>query len=219
MTDNSACTCSPNGCYGVALRDVFPNTCITALKEPVGTVQSVSFGNLESDAGSCAAMPTGGPAPLTWLKSAVACGAGMPAPRPCSDGQVCLPPVASPFPERYCVYASGDVDCPAGPYNRKQVFFQSAKDERGCAPCACAKPAGVSCSVTIFGYESAQCAPPVLMVDVSTGHPSPGCVMGPNAKYFKQSTPTVAGGSCTPSQSAPTGTAVPSQPTTFCCDG
>lgn len=63
----------------------------------------------------------------------------------CEDGaQVCVPAADSPFQERLCIWQDGDVDCPAGSYTEKEVYYDSFDDERDCSTCTCG-PLGGSC--------------------------------------------------------------------------
>lgn len=222
ITSNNACTCSPNGCFAVPLRDYLPNTCLTnVFMEPPGPVLSVAFdGAIDGLKGRCEASEPAAPPPVSWERTASLCASDQAGGGDCQTGQICLSSNEDMPPSKLCIFRPGDVLCPTGSYAKKSLYFEGLTDDRSCSPCECGVPTGRSCSVTVTGFESAQCAPPVMQVTVKSPGPSPGCFMGVNAKYFKASPATILdGGTCAASGGKLTGSASAKGPTTICCAG
>lgn len=94
--------------------------------------------------------------PLVWESAIRTC--RLDAEFPCGDGGVCTPDPAEGFEDIWCIYQQGDLDCPAGPFSEKQVFYTAAEDTRDCTNCQCGS-AGISCSDLEVGvYAGTDCA-------------------------------------------------------------
>jgi hypothetical protein len=126
----------------------------------------------------------------------------------CGAGLLCARAPASPMEPRLCVVRAGEVACPPG-YSEQRVAYGGLADSRGCAPCSCGAPFGVSCTGTL--QEGCGQTGPVNELPTTCGGLSdPGSVL-------LLATPIAVGGSCLPDGGAPMGSAVPSSPTTVCC--
>jgi hypothetical protein len=111
---------------------------------------------------------------------------------------------------RQCIMQTGDVDCPAGPYSGKQVFFESFSDRRRCE---CGAVTG-SCRGTLAVFttlETCQDKIPVLQGAV-------GDCFGPVSATSMRYTAVDADLACTVDvEDALKGDVVPAGPVTFCC--
>jgi hypothetical protein len=165
--------------------------------------------------GSCAASPVIPDIPsLSWQRLGHGCGDAV-SKTGCNPGQTCLPKTSTPF--KLCAFKSGDNACPAGAYNEKHLLYEGVNDTRACDPCNCDPPAGGTCSATIRLYSDLQvgiCNNQVVSFQAGT------CVNlagNPNVAGRRATISAVSGGTCQATGGSPTGTAVPANPTTFCC--
>ena len=44
----------------------------------------------------------------------------------CNNGNLCMAKPASPYGTGACIYATGDVPCPSGPYSIKQTLYRTS---------------------------------------------------------------------------------------------
>lgn len=94
--------------------------------------------------------------PLLWESAIRTC--RLDTPFPCGDGGVCTPDPVEGFENIWCIYQQGDLDCPAGPFSAKELFYSAAEDTRACSNCTCGT-AGTSCTdYTLDVYAGADCA-------------------------------------------------------------
>lgn len=171
--------------------------------------------------GFCSA--TGGQAtvvPAKWDGFARACGGAVLTGKGCAINQTCLPKPEAPYVGGLCIKKSGNVNCPAGMFNTKHLFFDDFTDSRTCTGCQCGAPAGSTCAGDIATHSDSivnQCLAPVVTFQAGAcanlaGNPAAG-----NSKFTVTTPPT--GGSCAASGGAPSGVAVGTFPQTFCCVG
>src|SRR5262249_38668718 len=107
------------------------------------------------------------------------------------------------------------------PYTEQHLFYGDLQDMRSCTPCACDPPTGSVCTVVVSTYTDDVCAsaPSYMLTVDSAGPPchhlasASGGVLGSKSA----SAPTYTPGACAPSGGVPMGSAVPVDPTTFCC--
>ena len=186
-----------------------------------------SFATTAGDAsgGSCAA--GGGTASLSPITSNTGhlCAAGAKGGLGCPGGSVCWPKPQQPFLPQTCVFASGDLSCPATNYTVKRNYYDSpnANDTRACTStaCGCKLPSGTTCDAKVVLYASSSsgtirlCTSQVASYRVPT--PCQGLPAGVGAVDIGASTPS--GGTCAPTGTAtPTGGCPPTgNPTTACC--
>jgi hypothetical protein len=196
---------------------VTPGVC-TTVSLPSGDVFATSAG--QASGGSCAL--TGGTVPPIAWNTGHLCGANATGGKGCANG-VCWPKPNSPFLPQACVFASGDLSCPATGYAVKRTYYDSEKvsDTRACSGCTCGSPSGGACTATLGMWTkpllgTASCADRTASVyavpsSCQTVPDTIGAIMFKSNGY--------AGGSCAPAGPAtPTGTCAPlGGPTTACC--
>ena len=131
----------------------------------------------------------------------------------CGSGAVCSPKPAAPFGSSICIASTGDVACPTANYTTRHVYYDGVIDTRGCSACSCTAQS-FSCSATIDVYPSSVQACSTGMPISYTGAVTCEPVDQP-ADMQLVVTPSL--GTCTPSQSTPTGGELPAKPLTVCC--
>lgn len=110
----------------------------------------------------------------------------------CATGGLCIPGRAP-----QCVVHKGDVPCPGSPYARKSLLFASWMDNRGCTACKCTRIDDCAAPPTDCG----------------------GTPVAANAcAYGEKVTSPPATQPGTPSVPAATGSVVPADPWTVCCE-
>jgi hypothetical protein len=201
----AAITLTPSLCTAVDIR----SRCVDA-----GLTISMAAQASTASGGSCPPVALKNVPPSSWATNARACLSSLGvAQSDCAPGSVCAPYPPPPFGAGLCIAQPGDVQCPASGYPVKQLFYGTVSDTRDCSTCTCGNVAGSSCSASI-GVSQPSALP------CSTGQISylPPFMCDPvqQPSEFKL-TLTPSGGSCTPSPVAPTGTATPAKPNTFCC--
>ncbi len=218
----SACSCAAGGvtCGGVNISFGVTSACASNFYNsvPVGSCfnlpgtgyQYARHANLEGSTGSCAS--SGGtltvrPAP-TWSGLGRVCGRGPLVTGGCAPAETCAPRAPTGFGSKLCIFASGDLACPAGPYSVKTVLFADYADGRACSACACGTPV---CTKNISLFSSFNCnvgaaPPPLSCQDIYGG--------GINVLSFRVNS-NVA--SCPTTGGAATGACTEATPTTVCC--
>ncbi|HEX8796330.1 MAG TPA: hypothetical protein VF765_35510 [Polyangiaceae bacterium] len=166
--------------------------------------------------GSCSPQPSKALPPTSWSAAGRACApASPPAPANCPAQSVCAPRSSSPYLQGLCIMHDGDAACPALGYSVKHVLYAGIDDTRDCTACTCGGVTGSSCTTTLLtfppGTPGCTATPNTLTAPVtcSTGIPA----QQSNALLKMGAT----GGTCTPGNVQPTGSATPAGPTTFCC--
>ncbi len=158
--------------------------------------------------------------PATWGGFARACGGPVVTGKGCNINQTCLPTPAAPYVGGLCIRKAGSVNCPAGMFNTKHLYFDDYTDSRMCSGCSCGADTGATCAGDVTMHSDTiinTCSSP------QATFPAGGCanlmnnpVMG-SAKFTVTTPPT--GGSCAPSGGVASGVAVGTFPQTFCCIG
>lgn len=123
----------------------------------------------------------------------------------------------------HCVSHAGAGDaytmtCPVD-YPLKYVFSIDFEDTRGCAPCACAPPAGSTCTSLVSVYADDDCSPTAELGSITVSS-APMCLnLPPGARLgSKRATPPLyEPGSCKPRGGEPIGGVENIGPFTFCC--
>ncbi len=149
--------------------------------------------------------------PVSWTAEIATC--RLPTVTPmCDGGEICLPPLPEGFESKWCLYKDNDVDCPAGPYSKKTVFWTDVDDTRTCSTCACGTPGAASCEDTeVFVYEDLDCAGEPIASVPATGQcvEATGQSVAPSSAAEPQCPVTQA--------SEPEGDVTPTGAFTFCC--
>jgi hypothetical protein len=110
--------------------------------------EPVNFSSATCDMGSV----TENPASPSFSRNVDAC-TGAASAGSCDAGGSCLPEASGEF-DQLCVFAPGDIACPAG-FNEREVFFTGTSDERDCpTQCGCEAPSSAECPMLLEIYDS-----------------------------------------------------------------
>lgn len=131
-------------------------------------------------------------------------------PTPCGDEGVCTPPPPEGFEAGLCIYAQGDLECPAGAYATKYTYYAGAEDSRDCTNCTCGA-ALATCTGSMHVFDAGACGGNMVADVPSTGTcvATTGTSVGLN--FTGESSCPVA----TPPE--PMGTVAAMGEFTFCC--
>lgn len=166
--------------------------------------------------GACVALPgSASVGAAVFASTGVAC-EGAPHGSGCSGTDVCQPRPAAPFEPGVCIHHDGDVDCPAGAFTARHVFFTAIADTRQCTACTCGQPTGATCAAQISVYSTPTGCTTTPVAQVAAGD----CVNltgNPQVATRKATIAPPTGGSCAASGGAPTGAATGTGATTYCC--
>ena len=73
-----------------------------------------------------------------------------------ADEGVCTPTPIEGFEPGLCIYAQGDLECPAGPYATKHAYYSGVEDTRDCSNCTCGM-GSATCSGSMHVYDAVAC--------------------------------------------------------------
>lgn len=136
-----------------------------------------------------------------------------------SPGEICAPVLPPPPPGfTICIGTSGDRTCPVE-FSEKHVFYDHFDDSRACSACACSTPTGGSCTGKISIFNDGDCSSQIDIVTITSTAPSFCFSLPPGAALASKSSGplTHTPGTCAASGGEAMGTAVPVEPSTFCC--
>ena len=202
-------------CSGNPTTTGTPSTSCTISAELLLALVSVSAPALT---GSCApgtSTPT--TTPPSWGMVARACPLSGGTPGGCSTGATCEPP--QPASTSVCVMQTGAAtSCPSSYPSGPQIFYTGVMDGRGCAACTCSAPAGASCTIAspaVDTYTQPGCTTPDLMLSA----PSSCTAVTEDIALELVASPMLSGtAACAVSGGGtPTGMALPTGATSFCC--
>ena len=167
--------------------------------------------------GACMAQPTEIIEEPRFLSRHLACGATLSA-VDCGAGRLCAERPEDPYAPRWCVWHEGDLACPEGSaYLEPRRLYRGIDDHRDCQTCECPVPPGPRPGNSLQLANSADC------MGTSAGSvPAGGCSEGLGSldvAAVSHAPGTLPADECTPSVVTPIGTAVGSEPVTFCCSG
>jgi len=164
--------------------------------------------------------------PEPYYEDRVTACTGQPLEATCDFDETCFPQLQPN--EQWCSWQAGDVECPAGPFNERTVYYEGFEDTRSCEACGCGQLEG-SCesdqpsSGWVALHTGADC-PPGWDTSLSPGvgntsgcstSPSPGLQVIGSMNLGGQAHPVA---SCEPTHDGtPLGEAVPLIPVTSCC--
>ncbi|MEM7151273.1 MAG: hypothetical protein AAF799_00450 [Myxococcota bacterium] len=134
----------------------------------------------------------------------------------CGSGQLCADAPSDPYYPQWCVWQTGEVECPAGDYSVRTVLHQDVDDDRDCQECTCGFPSTPCMNTTLFLSTTTNC------MGSSAGNvPAGGCTDGVGSIDPVALSHVVgsAQGQCEPAVVGPMGTAAEAEPVTFCCTG
>ena len=233
----SSCTCSAargETCTAPVVSFYSDNGCTTAC----GTDVSLAAGACGATSGQCKSFTISAPAPVpatcdpsggattlppvSWSRAARACAPATPPDQgSCAADALCLPSPASPYEPRFCVQQAGITTiCPGAPYtDGPHVFFADAvADTRACSACTCGPSTGAQCTAAGspqgWRYLDPQCTTTMTLPFSVPATCNGTAAAGP---FKLTGRVTVSAGTCTSAGGAPTGSAAPTSPTTFCC--
>jgi hypothetical protein len=126
------------------------------------------------------------------------------------DEGVCTPTPAEGFEAGLCIYAQGDLECPAGPYATKHAYYSGAEDTRDCTNCTCGMGMA-TCAGSMHVYDALDCGGNQVADVPSTGQCTPAVGVSVGLNFTGDSSCPVA----TPSE--PMGTVAATGEFTFCC--
>jgi hypothetical protein len=136
-----------------------------------------------------------------------------------SPGEICAPILPPPPPGfAICIVTTGDRTCPTE-FSSKRIFYDRFDDSRECSACSCSTPTGGTCSGMISIFKDSDCSSLINIETITSTAPSfcyalpPGTALGSKSAGPLTHTP----GACDASGGDAMGTAVPVEPSTFCC--
>jgi hypothetical protein len=138
-----------------------------------------------------------------------------------------------PFGANACIFASGDIPCPAGAYSHRHVVYGQVSDTRGCSSCTCGIGyAECGRSGGYFVRRNGTCQdsiPPAIEVGPTRSYGNVGdCIIYPQTfplpitatgVTYWPGTDQVACDPAGATDATPLGEASPSAPVTACCLG
>lgn len=121
---------------------------------PMDDIRGIVLGNdpAPNITGSCTPDPSVQPTPAGFDTRTIACGTFEAIAEGCGDG-LCVPQPAAPYDSDVCIWAEGDLECPAG-FDDRTVYHSDFTDTRSCSACSCGGPSG-SCegqSIRVRGW-------------------------------------------------------------------
>lgn len=145
--------------------------------------------------------------PAATMTELVLCGGGFNQ-ETCSSGEVCVGAAPEGFESALCVAQEGEHECPADYPNARSAFTDVA-DDRRCTACNCeASASEFECAAELELFGAAGC-------EGSLGSgATDSCFDSPVSFQFSE--PTITG-SCTPTNTEPTGSIAGEDPITICC--
>ncbi|MBK8720012.1 MAG: hypothetical protein IPN32_35670 [Deltaproteobacteria bacterium] len=176
-------------------------------------------GNAPVTGGNCTPTPSVDKPTPSFTRRETACGIAVPDNLGCNDDEVCLAPPLPPYDGRVCIWAEGDVECPADlPYQDRSVLHDDVDDQRDCSTCSCATPEG-DCTGNVYLFGTNDCSEnPVSSVSL-IGSCNQASNLGVSSALTSAGTPPQlpVGLSCDPSEPNPIGEILDVSPTTYCC--
>lgn len=180
-------------------------------------VQSLTIAPLQLTESPCGVSkaPVPAAAPAFWGIEARSCRENPTGSCP-DPSQSCVAAVEPGFAR--CIARDGAWECPDA-YPLKHVFYDSFDEAPACAPCTCGAPVGSKCTAMVSAYTDSACTSPVVSggIDASNFACHDVLPTGQALGSKMASPPVYAPGACQASGGEPTGEAVPTEPTTFCC--
>lgn len=167
-----------------------------------------------------------------WANRTIACGT-FDVEGGCDEGESCVPTPTGALDDGVCVWATGDLECPAA-YPEHQLFHQEFSDTRDCSDCMCGDVAG-ECDgargVIRMNVNGALPQERYVTAPSATCAEVPSCVLVQLGPPFCPDTTTLhsleldpgdleltdADAPCPPSGGQPEGALAVADPLTICC--
>jgi hypothetical protein len=214
-------TCDGYNYYSAGVKTCQPTGSQDCTMGSAACNQSIVANALQVTGGSCTANPQPPTIPpVSWSTLGQACGGATAGTGCSSSSESCMPVPQSPFHSGLCIMQAGNVSC-TGQFSEQHLFYGGSMDTRTCSTCTCGAPSGGTCTATVEVYATmggTNCGGTPL----ATLHPttqSTDCANltgNPEVGSKKASFSAVTGGTCA-GTAQPSGTATPTNPTTFCC--
>ena len=148
-----------------------------------------------------------------WSLEVTGCRGAEPA-EACDDaGRQCLPAVPEGFSRYLCIFANGDLECPAGDYGEKTVLYSGVDDTRTCGTCMCGEEPEGFCTGEFEIFGSDDCSGAALQTAPYDGG-CVGAVSGVESLRFAYDGPATCDVLQMP---APAGSIAPAGEITYCC--
>jgi hypothetical protein len=214
----TASLCLTSACSTTALA---PGVCKTVSDATgCGTPQTsaISASAPVVELASCTPQASKSITPTSWATTAQACSSTTAVVQDdCQAGSVCAPKPSAPYGATLCISQLGDVSCPPGSggagYSSKQVFYGGVDDLRTCTACTCGSLGGATCSASFEAYSSTDGS----CTGGGDTYAAPFSCEAVDQPADFRLTIIAQNGSCGASQVTATGSATPTNPTTFCC--
>jgi hypothetical protein len=200
-------------------------SCDSTTQTPDGAAHSLTIGPITITESGC---PSGPPiaakiASLHWDTFARACDVDL-LTGPVNNS-ICLSESLVSPGFALCVFREGENACPTDPgtvFTEQHIFYSGVEDDRQCSSCTCGSPTGSACTAMLSVYKGNDltCNGPALAQNtISSAGPVcidvalPGQSLG--SKSIKST--TYLPGTCPPMGGDESGSAMPTEPDTFCC--
>ena len=144
--------------------------------------------------------------PEATMTELILCGGGFDQDT-CAADELCAGAAPEGFEAELCIAREGDAECPESYPNARSAFTDVA-DDRRCTACECTPADDFECAANLELFSGPGCTGAADMNETDT------CIDSPESFRFSQ--PTVTG-SCSPSDTQPTGTIAGEEPITICC--
>jgi len=154
---------------------------------------------------ACPATPTVS-IPKATMTELILCGGGFDQDT-CGADELCTGAVPEGFETALCIAREGDFECPESYPNARSAFTDVA-DDRRCTSCECTPATDFECASNLELFAGPGCTSGTGMSETDL------CIDSPESFRFSQ--PTVTG-SCSASDTQPTGSIAGEDPITICC--
>lgn len=183
----------------------------------VGTVAGAPGSYWEATAtppdGTCNELASENVAEAEFTARLQLCTQSRPSPGVCDGADLCAPVPVSPFQDRVCIYAEGELECPRdSDYAVRRLVYRDILDTRGCSTCTCGIEGECNGNVFLFGSEG--CDDDVVggvTIDGACVQVNLGATAGELSASFE------VDATCEPSGGTFEGTAVGTDQVTVCC--
>ncbi|MEM6296632.1 MAG: hypothetical protein AAGA54_35525 [Myxococcota bacterium] len=154
--------------------------------------------------------------PAQWTSNVTACSGGtVIEDAGCAEGRSCTPlPESTDAP--LCIWQEGEHECPPA-FDEARMVFSDVEDGRSCETCSCSAPNGLCDDAVVSLWSGATCLlPGAGVLDANAECNDTGTANVARAASLNAGQATSF---CTPSDPAPSGEAVGTDPVTVCCAG
>ncbi len=201
-------------------------SCDSAIQTPDGAAHSLTIDPITIIENGCSPGPpvAAKVASLHWGTLARACDVDLQ--RGPVDRSICFSEdIVSPG-FALCIFREGEHACPTDPGNvftEHHVFYSGVQDDRQCSACTCGPPTNSACTATVAIYKgnNLTCIDPALAtIPISSKSSTcidvqlPGQALGSKKSVGPT---TYLQGTCPPMGGDASGSAIPTEPDTFCC--